>query len=136
MFLLEERILIIQLRSNSTHKAASALAALIRVALSRRRREIFVNVSHTEPIFQLEALAGSLACSIPEKMWYLFLVKLARETCIAVRKPLYHLEFDPVVGGDICQISPSPKTALNLRQRLIRALKAYRCAYNHIFDKL
>lgn len=92
------------------------------------RREIYVNVSRIERIFHLESLAGSLARSDPEKQWFLFLVKLAGESIIALRNPPATKIFDPVVGKNIFQLWPSSETALGFRQRLMRVLKAYRCA--------
>lgn len=127
-FFVEERIKIIYLRLSSISIAASALAALIRVSLTLDRRELYVSVSRTEPIFHLEALTRSLSCSDPEKKWLLLLVRLARETVIAVREPSLQESFDPVLGGNARLLCPSPKTALLLRQRLIRALKMHRCA--------
>lgn len=126
MPLFETRL--VPFRSNSIYKSASAVAALIRVALSHPRRELYVNVSRIESIFHLETLARSIACSNPEKKWLLLLSRLARETVIAVRVPPAQEMFDPVLGKEVRQLWPSSKTALLLRQRLIRALHVYRCA--------
>lgn len=127
-FSVEERNKTIYFRSSSISIAASALAALIRVSLTLDRRELYVSVSRTEPIFHLETLARSLFCSDPEKKWLLLLFRLARETVTAVREPSLQELFDPVLGGNARQLCPSPKTALLSRQRLIRALKMHRCA--------
>lgn len=127
-FSVEERIKIIYFRSSSISISISALAALIRVSLTLDRRELYVSVSRTEPIFHLETLARPLSCSDPEKKWLLLLVRLARETVTAVREPSLQVLFDPVLGENARQLCPSPKTVLLLRQRLIRALTVYRCA--------
>lgn len=119
---------LIQFRSNSISRSATALAALVRVSLTFLRREIYVNVSRIEPIFHLETLAGSLPCSRPEKKWLLLLARLARETLIAVRTPSCHELFDPVRGKNVWGLQSSWEHALHLRQRLKRALEVYRCA--------
>lgn len=89
-------------------------------------------MSRIEPIFHLETLAGSLPSSHPGKIWFLLLVKLARETVIAVKMPSVNKSFDPVLGKAVLQLWPSSEIALDLRQRLIHAFEAYRC----VFDSL
>lgn len=91
-------------------------------------REIFVNVSHIEPIFHLETLATAYKHPEPEKKWFLLLVKLARETLIAVRIPsrLIRWPFDPFLGKTAYQLLPSDENVLRLRQRLLRVLEIYK----------
>lgn len=127
MFLRGKTIKLNHIRSTSISKSASALAALIRVSLTVFRQDIYVNVSRTEPIFHLETLAGSHACSHREQKWFLLLVKLARETVIVARAPSLEEIFDPVLKKKTWQVWPSPETALLLRQTLRQALKEYRC---------
>lgn len=119
---------LIQFRSNSINRSATALAALVRVSLTVGRREFYVNVSRIEPIFHLEILAGSLPCSSPEKKWFLLLVKLAKETLIAVKAPLLKTFFNVILEERAWHLCPSFETAERLRQRLKRALEVYRCA--------
>lgn len=120
--------ILIYFRSNSINRSASALAALIRVSLTIQRKDIYVNIARIEPMFHLERLAGSLACSDPDKKWILLLVKLARETVVAVIAPSVEESFNPILGKAAWELWPSPETALQLHQRLIQALKLYRCA--------
>lgn len=67
MFFLEERILIIQFRSSSIHKAASALAALIRVALSHRRRESMSTFRIRSPYSNLKRSPDLLLARFPRR---------------------------------------------------------------------
>lgn len=85
-------------------------------------------MSRIESIFQLETLAASRDCSDPEKKYFLLLVRLARETVVAVREPSLQTSLDLVLGKHVLVLWPAPKTARLLRQRLIRALEEYRCA--------
>lgn len=102
--------------------------ALIRVSLSGGRREIYVNISHIEPIFHLETLAASFVSSHTEKNLFLLLAKLARETVVAVRAPSIGLTFNRDLWNIVLQLWPSPETAERLRDRLKRVLELYRCA--------
>lgn len=120
-------VALIQLRSNSINRSASALAALVRVSLTYNGTEIDVYGSHITPISHLETLAGSLPCSRSENKWFIILSRLARKRLIAVRRLSCH-DFLGPVGKVFWGIQPPREHALRLRQRLRRALKVYRCA--------
>lgn len=100
------------------------------MSISTNRREIYISVANLEHIFHLETLAGSLACSDPEKKWFLLLTKLARQSLIIVKRPIVRMCIDPdqiqVEESLNLYLRPFFEKALYLRQRLTRVLKIYR----------
>lgn len=101
----------IRFRSQSIHRSAAALIALIRVSSDFFLSPFYLAVVSVEPIFHVEALAECLDDSHPEKRFFLFLARLARANIVALSSSDFSVDFTP---------------SRVLRQRLLDLLQTHR----------
>lgn len=107
-------------RSNSVHRSAAAVAALLRLSMTSHDYDSFYrSVAVVEPIFHLETLAKALCNSHPEKIFYLLLLNLARAQLILFRAP---------------EQSNQPSVlAYSMRESLLRISKSCRYVFRYPF---